>query len=231
MPDTDEINILRVSIPQETIYVRFKFLADETFLTCFQIHDEEAVQVSFITVTFHALPGNVFTIGRVLGIRVIAFVFFGDIVCLLGCKVVDINIRVGGDGVCQTGLLAAGISHFISGRTPCQLLDATPRSHWAFVRFAFQYILYIVDTVSIKIRHKRVRGTGHPFIPMLIHQVGDDDTRRFRQVGIFLGSALFGLHLCYEKQLLAVGRERITFDVTVILRQLFASAAVRIHFP
>ena len=40
---SDEINTLRVFIPQETIYVRFEFLADETFLTCFQIHDEEAV--------------------------------------------------------------------------------------------------------------------------------------------------------------------------------------------
>ena len=40
---SDEINTLRVSIPQETIYVRFEFLADETFLTCFQIHDEETV--------------------------------------------------------------------------------------------------------------------------------------------------------------------------------------------
>ena len=34
-----------------------------------------------------------------------------------------------------------------------------------------------------------------------------------------------------EKQFLAVGGERITFDVTIILRQLLASATIRIHFP
>ena len=62
-----------------------------------------------------------------------------------------------------------------------------------------------------------MRSTGYPFIPVFVHQVGNDDTRRFREIGIFIRSTLFSFHLCNEKQLLAVGRERITFDVTIIL--------------
>ena len=74
-------------------------------------------------------------------------------------------------------------------------------------------------------------STGYPFIPVFVHQVGNDDPRCFRQIRILIRGTWFSFHLCNEKQLLAVGRERITFDITIILRQLLASAAIRIHFP
>ena len=50
---------------------------------------------------------------------------------------------------------------------------------------------------------------------MLVHQVGNDDTGCLGQVGMLVGGALYGFYLRNEKQLLAVGRESESFDVSL----------------
>ena len=74
-------------------------------------------------------------------------------------------------------------------------------------------------------------SSSHPFVPMLVHQVGNDDAGGFRKVRMFVCRTLHGLYLGNEKEFLAVGREREPFDVSLVLGQLLASAAVGIHFP
>ena len=74
-------------------------------------------------------------------------------------------------------------------------------------------------------------STGYPFIPVFVHQVGNDDAGGFRKVRMFVCRTLHGLYLGNEKEFLTVGREREPFDVSLVLGQLLASAAVGIHFP
>ena len=48
---------------------------------------------------------------------------------------------------------------------------------------------------------------------------------------MFVGSALYGFYLGNEKQFLAVGGEGETFNVSIVLRELFAFRTVGVHFP
>ena len=117
----------------------------ETFLARFQVHDEEAVLVSFVTVALHALPGNAFSIRRILRVCIITHHTFGDVYCFLGIQVIYIDIRVGRYGISQSRFFAAGISHLVRSRIPSQLFDTSPRFHRAFVRFSFQHIYDVGD--------------------------------------------------------------------------------------
>ena len=231
MPYTDEVDALGIFVPQEGVHVRFESFAYKTFLAGLEVHDKQAVQVGFVAVTFHALPGDVFAVGRVLGIRIISLVFFRDVFGFLGGKVVDINVGVGGNGIRQSGFLTACIGYLIRKRAPCQLLDTAPGLHRAFVWLSLKNISDIADGIAVEISNKRMGSSSHPFIPMLVHQVGNDDAGGFRKVRMFVCRTLHGLYLGNEKEFLAVGREREPFDVSLVLSQLLASAAVGIHFP
>ena len=50
-------------------------------------------------------------------------------------------------------------------------------------------------------------------------------------VGMLVGGALHGFYLRNEKQLLPVGRESESFDVSLVPGELFAFRTVRIHLP
>ena len=204
MPHTCKIDGLGIVAPDKRIHIRLKCFADKTLLSGFQIHDKQTVQISFVSIALHALPCNVLAIRRVLRIGVIPLVFFGDIIRFLCIQIIHINIRIGRNSIFQPCFLATGISHFVRSRIPCQLLNAAPRFHRTFVWFSFQYIHDIGNTVTVKVCHERMRSSCHPFIPVLIHQVGDNNTRSFRQIRIFIGSAFFGFHLRDEQQFLAV---------------------------
>lgn len=74
-------------------------------------------------------------------------------------------------------------------------------------------------------------GSCYPLVPVLVHQVGDDDACCFVQVGIFVLCAGHGFHLGDEEQTLLVGTERETFDVAFVVGELTAFRSVRVHFP
>ena len=231
MPYADEVYALRVFVPQESIYVGFEGAAYETLLSGCKVHDEQAVEVCLVAVAFHALPGYVLAVGRILGIGIVPFVLFGDVFRFPGGKVIDVNIGIGGDGIGQSRLFAAGIGHFVRSRVPGQLLDTAPGLHRAFVGFAVQNILYVADAVAVEVCNEGMRSGCHPFVPMLVHQVGNDDTGCLGQVGMLVGGALHGFYLRNEKQLLAVGRESESFDVSLVPGELFAFRTVRVHLP
>ena len=62
MPYPSEIDHLGICTPNKGIHIRFERLADKTLFTRFQIHDKQAVQISLVTVTLHALPGNILAV-------------------------------------------------------------------------------------------------------------------------------------------------------------------------
>ena len=175
VPYTCEIDRFRIGTPDKSIHIRFESFAGKSFFARFEIHHHEPVLVGFVSVAFHTLPSDVFTIRWVLRVGVVSFVFFGYVYGLLGVQIINIDIGIGRDGVCQSGFLAASICHFIRSSVPSQLFDATPRFHRAFVGFTIQYVDNIRDCIAIEIGHKRMRGGGYPFVPMFVHQIGDDD--------------------------------------------------------
>ena len=195
MPYTGEINHLCICSPNKGIYIRFECLTHKTLLASFQVHDEQTVQIRFVTVTFHTLPGDIFAVWRVLRIGIISFVLFRDIFRFLGVQVINVNIGVGRNRIFQSCLFTASVSHFVRSCIPGKLLNATPRFHWTFIRFSVQDIHDIGNTVTVEVGNKRMWSCRHPFIPMFVHQVGHDDTCGFRQVRIFISSAFFRLYL------------------------------------
>ena len=231
MPDAQEVEPLRIVVPHERVDVRGVGLAEEFLLACLAVQDEQTVPVGLVAVALHALPGDVAAVGRVLGIGVISHVSFGDVARLLAGQVVDVDVRVGGDGVVQSRLLAAGVGPLLAVGAPGQLLDASPGLHGAFVGLAFEDVLHVADGRAVKVGNERVGGSGHPFVPVLVHQVGDDDARRLVQVGIFVLRALYGFHLGDKEQLLAVGAEGEAFDVTVVVGNPASVCAVGVHLP
>ena len=74
-------------------------------------------------------------------------------------------------------------------------------------------------------------GSRYPLVPVLVHQVGDDDACCFVQVGIFVLCAGHGFHLGDEEQTLLVGTERETFDVAFVVGKLAAFRSVGVHLP
>ena len=146
--------------------------------------------------------------GEYWGFVSISLVFFRDVFGFLGGKVVDINVGVGGNGIRQSGFLTACIGHFIRRRAPCQLLDTAPGLHRAFVWLSLKNIGDIADGIAVEISNKRMGSSSHPFVPMLVHQVGNDNAGGFRKVRMFVCRTLYGLYLGNEKEFLAVGRER-----------------------
>ena len=62
----------------------------------------------------------------------------------------------------------------------------------------------IADGIAVEISNKRMGSSSHPFIPMLVHQVGNDDAGGFRKVRMFVCCTLHGLYLGNEKEFLAV---------------------------
>ncbi|WP_366535705.1 glycerate kinase, partial [Streptococcus pneumoniae] len=151
MPYAGEIDVLRIGTPYKSIYIRFECFAGKTLLAGFKVHDEQAVLIGLVAITLHALPSDVFTIGRVLRIGIISHHPFGDVYGLLRFEVVHVDVRIGRDGIFLTGFLSRGISYFIRSGVPCQLFDATKRLHGAFVRLTFEQIERLADAASIEV--------------------------------------------------------------------------------
>ena len=76
-----------------------------------------------------------------------------------------------------------------------------------------------------------MRNRFHPFIPMLVHQVVNNDTAGFGQVRIEVCGALTIFHLRDEKNFFAIRWERESFYVSFKVGDDAAFRAVRIHFP
>ena len=71
----------------------------------------------------------------------------------------------------------------------------------------------------------------YPFIPMFVHQIIDYHTAGLIQIRIFVCSTFSIFHLRDKEQLAFIRRETESVNATGIVRQLFASASVGIHFP
>ena len=148
------------------------------------VHHEDAVLVAFIAVMFHREPCQPAAVGRETGICVIAHHPFGEIACGGRCKVVEIEVAVGGYGIFHAGLLARHVHQRTAVGAPCERFDAAQWFHWRFVRLAVHDVDNVFDAVAGEIGDEGVGNFGDPFIPMLVHEVVDDAGIGLGEVGI-----------------------------------------------
>ena len=198
VPNTDKIKCLRVGSPAIIVYIRIERLGNVAFLTRCKRINAKAVAVAFATISLHTLPSHVLAIGRELGINVVTHVIiFGLTVhglvsqrlgsiygrclivgrlakvgCFFCCQFVQIDIRVGRDGILAPCFLPASIGNSLRVGAPCQLLNAAKWFHWAFVGFALQYIFTFGYAVCLNIGHKGMLYAFDIMVPVAIHQVG-----------------------------------------------------------
>ena len=160
------------------------------------------------------------TIGRILRIRIISHDSLTDIGRLLRIQVININIRIGREGIIFSYFLTARICYLVRRRTPSQLLHTPERFHRSFIRFTFHNIDRIRNLVAIEISYKRMRSRSYPLIPMLVHQVCYNNTRSFVQIRIFILRTRNSLYLRNKQHLLFIRRESESFDIPVVVRNL-----------
>ena len=76
-----------------------------------------------------------------------------------------------------------------------------------------------------------MRDRLYPFVPMLVHQIGDDTTRSLRQVGVNLLSALTEGNLLDIGQLLFIGREEVVREPALDVSHLTTVRTIGSHRP
>ena len=72
VPYTREVDLTGIGAPQKGIHIGGECLADKLLLTCGSIHYAQTVPIGLVTIPCHALPSDVFPIGRVLRVGVVA---------------------------------------------------------------------------------------------------------------------------------------------------------------
>ena len=210
MPATQEIKALTVVSPNifVDIAVEILLIDDILFLACSTIHDAQTIQIAFITIMRHALPSNIFTIGRKLGIGVIAHLHIALLLVDLlmfkrFCRInlwsdiafgltqvggfsrayfVQINICIGGDGILHALFLAAGVGNKLRIGAPSNLFYTAKGRNGGFKRLTSHDVCSCCNAVSCNICNKWVQDFSNIMIPMSIVHIGDEHTCRLREI-------------------------------------------------
>ena len=184
------------------------------------------------------MPSDHAAIGRESRIDIVAHHALGQVMRLARLKVAEIDIRIGANGIIQTGFLAAGVSNILAVRRPSQLLDTSKGLHRRLVFLAFEQVLDMADLLAIELSHKGVGSRLGPFIPMLVHQIVMEMAGSLIQIGIHISRLLNGLDLAHEKQLFEVRRKGIIIDAAFVIGQLHSFTCFGVvainrerHFP
>ncbi len=226
-----EIQRLGVGVPGDRIGCEIPIGSKIGLLTGGAVHNEYAVLVTLISVMLHAEPCQIVSVGRECGRCIIAHHTLGDIFSLLGCHIIEIEIGVGGDGILHAGLLAAHIHKLLAVGRPGKRLNAAKRLHRRLVRLTLHDVNHVSHTVAVKVSKERMRHFSHPFIPVLIHEVVDDASRRLGKIRINIlgGAGIF--HIGYHQHLTLIGRELEAKHSALHAAHTLAVGAVGIHHP
>ena len=155
------------------------------------VHDighHQAHLVGLVAVAGHGQPGDLAAVGAPHGHGVIAAAQ-GDDRGLAGQDAVDVDFRIGGEGVFLAFLLLAGIGDVAAVRAPAEVLDAAEGA----VRELVQHIRTAQDVQAFLDYTVAERGDEgmvdvfHPVVPMAVHQV-------LGRVRIGLGKQRVGVH-------------------------------------
>ena len=217
--------------PKELVHVRLECLAHKLRLSVSrgQVQHHQAVLVALVAVTRHALPCQLGAIWREGRVGVVAHHALGQVLRRARAYIIKVYVTIGGNGVFQTRFLATGVRNLLAVRRKSQLLHATERLHRTLVRLAFQDVHDVSNPLAVKVSQERMRRTLNPFVPMFVHQVGDDTSAGFRQVGILVHGLLYGLYLADKQQFTMVRREHEILDIFFVVGNLLEF--VDLHRP
>ena len=217
MPYTQKVEVGALVLlwcPAEGVDIAVPVFCDIYFGSCFAVVYAELVPVRLIAIACHRLPCNVFPVGRILRILVVAgvvetgsiahglfvesvcrvhlrlYIAFGlaDVFGLARTYIIYEDVRVGRYGIIQAFLLAAGVGYLLRVGAPCQLLDAAKRLHRTFVGLTFKQIRGIVgNDIVTDTTEEWMLDAFYIVVPVAIHQVGHVTSGGFGQVvGILL---------------------------------------------
>ena len=259
MPATQEIKALTVVSPNifVDIAVEILLIDDILFLACSTIHDAQTIQIAFITIMRHALPSNIFTIGRKLGIGVIAHLHIALLLVDLlmfkrFCRInlwsdiafgltqvggfsrayfVQINICIGGDGILHALFLAAGVGNKLRIGAPSNLFYTAKGRNGGFKRLTSHDVCSCCNAVSCNICNKWVQDFSNIMIPMSIVHIGDEHTCRLREIcWCFFDCTMIGETLQHDNPF-SIGRESKSFYFSTSVRKLLTLSTCHIHRP
>jgi len=101
VPAAQEVERAAVAVPDIVIDIGVELLRDIALLASGKFHDTETVAVTLIAVVFHALPGNVFAVGRELRVDVVTYLHVTSLMV---------------DGLVAHGLCRVDLRFFVSFR-------------------------------------------------------------------------------------------------------------------
>ena len=257
MPDAREVQRLVVGCPAKFVHAALELLRDVLLLARLEVKHAEACAVAFVSVTLHAAPRDVASIGGELRVLVVAHVavgsgavdtlvlqrtvgfYFGsdvigwlaEVARLAGGEVVEVDVAVGADGVGFARFPSAGIGHLFAVGAPRELFHAAEGHHGAFVGFAFKQVFLHFHALAVEGGNEGMGRGSDVGVPVLVHKVVDDHAGGEGEVG-FLGFDGMVLRHFHDKQhLLLVGREEEVGHIGVGMGNLPTPSAVGVHLP
>ena len=257
MPATQEIKAITVVSPNIFVDIAIEILLiyDILFLACSAIHDAQTIQIALITIMRHALPSNVFAIGRKLGIGVIAHLhialllvdrlmfkrfcrinLWSDIAFGLAqvggfarAYFVQINICIGGDGILHALFLAAGVGNKLRIGAPSNLFYAAKGCNGGLKRLTSHDVCTGCDAVSRNICNKWVHDFGDIMVPMAVVHIGDEHACGLGEVCWCLFNCTVIRKALQHNNFFPIGRESKSFHFPVGVRQLLTLFTSYIH--
>ena len=76
-----------------------------------------------------------------------------------------------------------------------------------------------------------MRNSLHPFIPVLVHQIVDDNTTGLRQIGMNIRGTLSVFHIGYQQHFSFIGREAEITDIPFTVGETGTGGTIVFHRP
>ncbi len=208
------------------------FGSEVCFGTRSHVEEKYAVLVAFISVVLHAEPCQSVAVGREHRIGVVAHHALGEVSCLAGGKVVDVEVGVGGQGILHAGFLAAHIDELTAVGTPCKGFHPAERLHGSFIEGLVGHdVGHLANGRTVEIGDERMRDFRDPFVPVLVHHVVYDAAGGLGQIRIDVLRGARPLYAAYHHHFLLIGREKEAVDAGAVGSDLPPVRSVGIHHP
>ena len=147
----------------------------------------------------------------------------------LGFHVIDIDVRIRGEGIVAAGEFAAGIDELVAGGIEIELFEAAERFGGQFKRGSFQDIHSFAQFLAVEGRVIGMRNVFHEMVPVAVHQAFDGAGRGLGKVGINVCRLLDHLEFGDIHHVLSVRMDLEFGHAARYVTHLFLAASIGIH--
>ena len=236
----DEVELL-VTVPHHVRGVVVEIGRQVAHLLRVQLIDKQTLLVRLVAGTTHRTEGNRAVIGRPYGIFVIAghhiaclLRGFADVFGLLRGYVVEVDVRIGRDGIGGAGERLTRVGQYRAGVVPADLGHIEVGGQRSIPR------CLCTDDVA-PFGQLAIRQVGYedvamvallPIVPVAYHQVIVDAGLRFVHVFVHVGRTAIGyVYRAYVPSTLTRGGDAEALDVEIEVGELPHVAAIGRHLP